>query len=276
MTKPVNAGARGCTGRGRSGARWGYQRRRSAGGATNFAPRLIGTGVALLLVSCAGLLRFGWGAEQAPPEASVRQVMAEILARPEYHPPRESPFSRLMAALGRVVGRVLEWLLKPLEWLVDRLSEIGGEGAPVSRWMVIGLLLAMAFLLLAHIYYMAARAVRPRRRAVQALRRSGAADPQALWQQARRAADTGDYRRAVRLLYLSALMHLDRAGLIDYHPSRTNWSYAEALSDASSLAEPFRALTSIADRVLYAGAPATDRVFARAAELYQLVEAGSP
>jgi hypothetical protein len=61
----------------------------------------------------------------------------------------------------------------------------------------------------------------------------------------------GDYRTAVRYLYLSSLLLLDERGLLRFDRSRTNHEYLRSLSGAPLLAKPLRAVIDIFDRVWY-------------------------
>lgn len=65
-----------------------------------------------------------------------------------------------------------------------------------------------------------------------------------------RAMQDGDYRSAIRLMYLHGLQKLDREGRIEWAPDRTNRQYARDLS-GTDLREPFREATRIFDIVWY-------------------------
>ncbi|WP_169788164.1 DUF4129 domain-containing protein [Rufibacter tibetensis] len=62
----------------------------------------------------------------------------------------------------------------------------------------------------------------------------------------------GDYRRAVRLYYLRTLKALTDAGLIDWKPGKTNWSYVSELNQ-SPLRKPFERITHLFEYVWYGG-----------------------
>lgn len=213
---------------------------------------------------------------QLPPEQELRQALQYILARPEYQPPKPSLFDGFYRALARVLDTVLRWIFKPLEWIIDRLTRLGGEASPTVRWLVTGLLTVLLALVLLHLYYTASGAFGRRRRAAPSGDRLPAPtlDPLLLTRQAQAAAARGEYREALRLLYLAALLRLDHAGVLDYHPSLTNWSCADAVPASSGLAQPFRDLTALADRALYAAAPVNADHFRRGEELAGRLEVG--
>jgi hypothetical protein len=61
----------------------------------------------------------------------------------------------------------------------------------------------------------------------------------------------GDYRNAIRYLYLSSLLVLDEQGLMRYDRSRTNREYLRSVSSKPELAEPLQDVIEVFDRVWY-------------------------
>lgn len=61
----------------------------------------------------------------------------------------------------------------------------------------------------------------------------------------------GDYRSAVRYLYLSSLLLLEEHGLLRYDRSKTNREYLRAVSDQPSLSGRLQGVVDIFDRVWY-------------------------
>lgn len=61
----------------------------------------------------------------------------------------------------------------------------------------------------------------------------------------------GDYRNAIRYLYLSSLLVLDEQGLLRYDRSRTNREYLRSISSHPELANPLRDVIDVFDRVWY-------------------------
>jgi len=225
------------------------------------------------MIAVALLVAVAWPkSTPLPSEQQVRQVIERILARPEYQPPPETFIQRALEFVGRILLRIVSWLLKPLEWLVDRISRATPEMSPSARWLVVGVLSFLLLLLLLHIFYLLAGSFESRRR----VRRTGdvseaTQDPLSLVEQAKKIAAAGDYREAVRLLYVAALLRLDRAGLLSYDPSRTNWEYVEALR-TNPIAAPFREFTRIADRAMYSSTPVKADDFAQAERLFGKIE----
>lgn len=61
----------------------------------------------------------------------------------------------------------------------------------------------------------------------------------------------GEYREAIRHLYLALLSRLHRDGVIDYDPTLSNWEYLFAFKGASSLKAGFKELTRRFDFAWY-------------------------
>lgn len=61
----------------------------------------------------------------------------------------------------------------------------------------------------------------------------------------------GDYRNAIRYLYLSSLLVLDEQGLMRYDRSRTNREYLRSVASKPELAKPLRDVIDVFDRVWY-------------------------
>jgi hypothetical protein len=197
-----------------------------------------------------------------PSEQNVRAAVKAILSKPEYIPPGPDVWQRFAWLIQKVIG----WILKPIIWVIDQLSKLGSAGSPTARWLVIGLLLAVLMLVLAHIYYTSAGAFRTGRKRGGAggLQLDLAADPTDVIARAKLFADQGDYRSAVSLVYQAALLRLDRAGLIRFYPSRTNWQFVDIIEGRADLGAPFRRLTMVADRAMYSTAPVEEHHFTEA------------
>lgn len=69
----------------------------------------------------------------------------------------------------------------------------------------------------------------------------------------------GDYRSAVRYLYLSALLLLEERGLLVYDRTRTNREYLRSVSGYPELETSLRFVVEVFDRVWYGYQPLEDR-----------------
>jgi hypothetical protein len=79
--------------------------------------------------------------------------------------------------------------------------------------------------------------------------------------QAQNLSQAGDYRSAVRYLYLSALLLLEERGLLRYDRTKTNGEYLHSVGDQPELATPLRSVVEIFDRVWYGYQPLDDHSF---------------
>ncbi len=70
-------------------------------------------------------------------------------------------------------------------------------------------------------------------------------------QRAKEISQTGDYRTAVRYLYLSSLLLLDERGLLRFDRSKTNREYLRSVASYPHLSEPLREVIDVFDRVWY-------------------------
>ncbi len=71
------------------------------------------------------------------------------------------------------------------------------------------------------------------------------------WRRAQQLSGEGDYRTAVRYLYLSALLLLEERGLLRYNRSLTNREYLRNLTHQPELAAILRDVIEVFDRVWY-------------------------
>lgn len=72
---------------------------------------------------------------------------------------------------------------------------------------------------------------------------------------------SGDYRTAVRYLYLSTLLELEERGLLIYDRSRTNREYLRSVADRPELAATLRDVVDVFDRVWYGFQPLAEDAY---------------
>ena len=82
----------------------------------------------------------------------------------------------------------------------------------------------------------------------------------------------GDYRSAVRYLYLSALLMLDERGLLRYDRSLTNREYERNLRDTPDLSKTFGEVVNVFDQVWYGNHPLDADAYADYAEAVEDLE----
>lgn len=201
-------------------------------------------------------------ADAAPAGALVR--LDEILARPpfaqrEVRPREPGPIDRL-----------LEWLLEQLGRMFESVARVaGGPPGTTVSWLFVALGVALVLAVLVVWLRGLRRTLRGEATLVApaALAARDTADARA---QARALAETGDYRGAVRLLALAALLWLDERGVLPYDPHQTNREHLGRLRQAPAARERLAPVVDTADRVWYGGAPLDAAGYA---ELERQVEA---
>ncbi len=187
------------------------------------------------------------GAGPPPPEDAL-QRLEDILARPPFG--RSEPQPREPGAL--------EWFFERLARLFERLDgpvgEAAGHSATVAGW---ALLAAGSALVIAVLWLW----LRGLRRTLRVEARLDAPPEAAIRNasEARERADElacrGEYREAVRVLALAALLWLDERGRLRYEPHQTNREHLARLRDRPPLHERLAPVVETADRVWYGGAP---------------------
>ncbi len=208
-----------------------------------------------LLVALVVLL--AWGAvsadterpaEQRPSREQVRSQLEEILAQPRYEQEEDIQVDPIWA-------RPLEALLRILVKLLNRFAGASNalfESSPVVFWAIVGLLVIALLGILAHIIWVVTHSLRsgsrgPAEKTTVLPRQS----PAQLAEMAAKAAAAGDFNRAIVFLYLAAVTHLDRQGLIVYNRSDTNSQILRRLSGARELADLMAPLAVTVDAISY-------------------------
>ena len=179
--------------------------------------------------------------------------LKEILARPEFSWDQ---------------GQTLE-LPKWLANLFDSISKffdriIFSVANLIFQWRYL-LMVAAAVVLLISLFYIARNLSRSLVREAQ-LAEEGSEEETILTskgaiQRAQTLSTQGDYRNAIRYLYLSSLLMLDEQGLLRYDRSRTNREYLRSISSHPELANPLRDVIDVFDRVWYGFEPVDQQTY---------------
>jgi hypothetical protein len=93
--------------------------------------------------------------------------------------------------------------------------------------------------------------------------------PKVLVDAALAAAKSGDFRLAIRKLYVSLLYDLADRGLIELEDSATNRDYLARASSHRPLVQPMRFLTDRFDHVWYGMYPTSEEDFSNCMEHYR-------
>lgn len=187
-------------------------------------------------------------AARPPPPADAQARLAAVLARPEFQPPPPPWWERFLGPLLRPLEEAGERLLRTL--LARRSGEVGAEWR--ALFLVLGVGAALGFgAVLAGAF--AGNVVRNARLAPE--RHAPGQHAPATRARALQLAAAGEYRAAVRELYLATLHHLDARGVLRFRPTLTN---REHLAAAGALEPPvaaaLAALVETYDQLWYSGA----------------------
>lgn len=194
------------------------------------------------------LLRQAAHALRDPPStlpADARQRLQEVLARPEFQPAQPTLWQRIRNWLADLLADLLFYLPRGTG------SEFFGE---LLIWIIVGI----SGLVVAGVLFSFLRGLRQNLLKEERIEEFEGDIPlyaSQAQQRATEAARGGDFREAMRLLYLAALLHLDEVGLIRFDRALTN---REVLASVAHN-EPLRALLAPVvtqfDRVWYGHAP---------------------
>jgi hypothetical protein len=173
-----------------------------------------------------------WPPGAVAPDAFER--LSGILSRPEFQPRQEPDLNPLLERLAELLDFLPD--LSSLPWLGDLLVVAGlAVLAGIVAYIAAGLWGSFA----AQAEVAEEGAGAEPLTAGQALSRS------------RERALAGDYRTAVRLLYLSTLLLLEERKLLRYDRTLTNREYLGQVADHPSLGEALRPVVDTFDEVWY-------------------------
>lgn len=189
----------------------------------------------------------------APPDAQER--LQSILNRPPFAhhetSPDEGPLGRFLRWLGDLIGE----LLSPID-------DVGSGPARLLRviFIILGALLIVGILI--YLLRGMRHAVRGEARAAQEKSPEAALTAKSALKEASTMARSGDYRSAVRYLYLSSLLWLDERSLLRYDHALTNYEYLQRVQ-RDDVREQLRPIVETFDRVWYGHMPLSGHDFAR-------------
>lgn len=190
-----------------------------------------------------------------PPVADAEARLRAILAKPPFAG-SESPHEPSW------IDRFFAWLIDLLGRSFAPVEEIVSRGGSNLSWLIAIIGLVLVGIVLTVWLRGLRRILMP----VAQLRNNddpeAALSPDEAARQAGDLAHTGDYRRAARMLYLSALLWLDDQGRLRYDRALTNREYLERLETNPALRERLRPVVETFDRVWYGDVPLDARSFA--------------
>ena len=198
------------------------------------------------------------GISTQPDGAAESERLRQILARPEFQAEPEEM---------NIFDRVLRWLANAYNRLVNLLvGDRQGSGAIPSNLVMV----VTGVLLIAVLGYVFRDSLRNLFNEVElAEEPSGEGEilsSRLANQRARELSSGGDYRHALRYLYLSALLLLDERGLLRYNRAQTNREYLRQVRSRPELAGHLKEVVDTFDRVWYGFQPLDEAEYQKYAE----------
>ena len=191
----------------------------------------------------------------------ARSKINKILDRSEYRKKQDSRIGAFIKEIWRKVGDFLSELYAAFRRL---LGKIFGSSAQ-SGWFGILLIIAVAgaagFLITRMAGQIKPRKKRARKRTVLGEEIDSRTTPRDLAEAAMAAARAGDFRAAIRKLYVSLLYDLAERNVIELEDSATNHEYLARLSRFNSLTAPVSYLTDRFDYCWYGMTAASEEEF---------------
>jgi hypothetical protein len=171
------------------------------------------------------------------------EPLKEILARPEFQ------WTQARAAEAPAwIQRILDFIAE----IMNRISYGIQNGIYYGR---VPLVIAAVLIFILSLYFITRNLSRNLVREAELAAENGDDDAlltsKGAMQRAQTLSGQGDYRNAVRYLYLSSLLILDEHGVLRYDRSRTNREYLRSVSSKPELAKPLSDVIDVFDRVWY-------------------------
>jgi hypothetical protein len=166
--------------------------------------------------------------------------LKEILARPEFQWQQQQPL------------QLPNWLERFFAWIERFRNRTLNTAYQYGRTPLI---IAATLLFILSLYFISRGLSRSLVKEAELESEASESDEMLTSKGALKRAETlstqGDYRNAIRYLYLSSLLVLDEQGLMRYDRSRTNREYLRSVSSKPELAKPLRDVIDVFDRVWY-------------------------
>ncbi len=171
------------------------------------------------------------------------EPLNEILARPEFQ------------WGGQQSTAAPDWLNSMLEAFFNFMERLAFGLQNMLYYGRVPLIIAAVLLFLFSLYYISRslshNLVREAQLAAETDDSADLLSSRVAMQRAQTLSSQGDYRNAVRYLYLSSLLILDEQGLLRYDRSRTNREYLRSVSSQPQLSGSLRDVIDVFDRVWY-------------------------
>ena len=165
--------------------------------------------------------------------------LKEILARPEFQWAEAAP-NPISEWINKVLDAFNRWLNAILDLTVDV------AGLDLTAWIMAAILIVILFFVFRTLFA----------DFMNEAQLAGETDEEPLtsesaFAKAQQLSRGGDYRAAVRYLYLSTLLILDERGVMRYDRSKTNREYLRSVANSPELSKPLEEVIDVFDNVWY-------------------------
>lgn len=192
---------------------------------------------------------------------ATRAKIREILSRREYHEKEESRIAAFIKKIYKKVGGFLGELWEAFQRLLGKVFGSAAEGSIMSKILVVLALGAFLYFIVRIAMQIKPRRKTARKRTVLGEEIEAGATPGDLFEAAMTAARAGDFRAAVRKLYISLLYELSERNLVEIEESATNREYLTRLARFEALMPPMRHMTDRFDLTWYGLFPTSQEEF---------------
>ena len=191
------------------------------------------------------------------------EKIREILSRPAYQPEPETPIGAFLKKVMRKIRGFLGEIYTALTRLLERLLGAGAGSGWIGK-LLLGLVLLLGVVAVVRLGRKIRRPQSKRKKSRVVLGEEVAVDSTSrdLAEAGFAAARAGDFRTAVRKLYVSLLYELAEQGLIELEDSATNHEYLRKAARFGGVAAPMGYLTERFDYVWYGMSPSSEDDFA--------------
>lgn len=196
-------------------------------------------------------------AEQNNPRMKVQ----EILSRPEFKPKKQNQVVAFIKGIWDSITSFFSEMLRAIRRLLGQLFGSTAEGSWLSMALVMLVLGLLAFLVARAIRKARPRRRRPKKRTILGEEIDAGTTAESLAERAYAAAREGDFRNAIRRLYIALLYELSEHRLIELEDSATNREYLARLSGKGALEKAMAYMTDRFDYFWYGMIPTSGEDF---------------
>jgi hypothetical protein len=196
-------------------------------------------------------------AEQNNPRLKVQ----EILNRPEYKPKRQNKVVAFIKGIWDSIVNFISDMFRAVRRLLGQLFGSTAEGSWLSIAVVILVLGVLAFFVARAIRKAKPRRRRPKKRTILGEEIDAGTTAEALAERAYEVAREGDFRNAIRKLYIALLYELSERRLIELEESATNREYLARVSGKGALTKAMAYMTDRFDYFWYGMIPTSGEDF---------------